>query len=148
MLQINTQTVVVRHSAHINRPIEAVNRALATAPQGWLGGDGEAIPGMGLWGKVTVERGEAVTSAGRTEIPLTWQASHITSLFPLMVGMIEIAQNEGRTTTLTVYASYESPPERVGSHLDEDLIRSVAESNVKELAEAVAQRLEAAAAIY
>jgi hypothetical protein len=140
--------MVVRHSAHINRPIEAVNRALASAPPGWLGGDGKAIPRMGLWGKVSVELGEAVTSGGWTEIPLTWEASHITRLFPLMVGMIEIAQNEGRTTTLTVYASYESPPERVGSHLDEDLIHSVAESNVKDLAEAIAQRLEAAAASY
>jgi hypothetical protein len=153
--EINTHPVLVRHSVHIDRPIEAVSWALATALPGWLpgligshGGDGQAIPGMGLWAKVTVELGEPVTSRGWTEIPLTWQASHITMLFPLMVGKIEIAPNEGRLTTLTVYGSFESPPERVGSHLDEDLIRTVAQSNVEELAESIAQRLDAAAASY
>jgi hypothetical protein len=155
-LQINTRPVVVRHSVHINRPIEAVSWALANAPPGWLPslvgpsqvGDGQAIPGIGLRAKVTVELGEPVTSGAWTDIPLTWQASYITRLFPLMVGKIEIAPNEGRLTTLTVYGSYEPPPERVGSHLDEDLTRRVAQSNVEELAESIARRLDAAAASY
>ena len=108
---------------------------------------GETIAGIGLRTKVSIELGDPVTSGPRTEIPITWQASCIRRLFPLMVGKIEVAPNEGRFTTLTVYGSYEPPPERVGAHLDEDLI-GVARATVKELAESIARRLDAAAASY
>jgi hypothetical protein len=106
---------------------------------------GETIAGIGLRTKVSIELGDPVTSGIRTEIPITWQASYIRRLSPLMVGKIEVAPNEGRSTTLTVYGSYEPPPERVGAHLDEDLI-GVAKSTVKELAESIAERLDAAVA--
>ena len=108
---------------------------------------GEAIAGIGLRTKVTIELGEPVTSGVWTEIPITWQASYIRRMFPLMVGKIEVAPNEGRSTTLTVYGSYEQPPERVGARLDEDLIE-VARATVKEVAESIAGHLEAAAAGY
>jgi hypothetical protein len=147
--------VLFQHSVHINRPVEAVSSALAIAPRGWLpslvgpdpGVAGEPIAGFGLRTKVSIELGDPVTSGPRTEIPITWQASYIRRLFPLMVGKIEVAPNEGRFTTLTVYGSYEPPPERVSAHLDEDLI-GVARATVKELAESIAKRLDAAAASY
>jgi hypothetical protein len=155
LLALNTRGVVIQHSVHINRPVEAVSRALAMAPRGWLpslvgpspGVTGEAIAGIGLRTKVTIELGEPVTSGVWTEIPITWQASYIRRMFPLMVGKIEVAPNEGRSTTLTVYGSYEQPPERVGARLDEDLIE-VARATVKEVAESIAGRLDAAAESY
>jgi hypothetical protein len=61
-----------------------------------------------------------------------------------MSGKIEVAPNEGRSTTLTVYGSYDSPPERVGEHLSQDLIRRVARATVKEVAESIGRRLESA----
>ena len=83
-----------------------------------------------------------------TEIPITWQASSIKHLYPLMKGKIEVAPNEGRATTLTVYGSYDSPTERVGALLGEDLVRRVAEATVKEVADSIARRLEDVAATY
>jgi hypothetical protein len=144
--------MLIQHSVHIDRPIEAVSSALATAPPGWLpslvgpaaGVEDEATAGMGLRTKVTIELGEPVTSGIWTEIPITWQATYFSRPFPLMSGKIEVAPNEGRSTTLTVYASYDSPPEHVGAHLSEDLIRRVARATVKEVAESIAGRLESA----
>jgi hypothetical protein len=156
LLELNTQPMLIQHSVHINRPIEAVSSALATAPPGWLpslvgpspGVAGEAIAEFGIRTKVSIELGEPVTSGMWTEIPITWQASSIKHLYPLMTGTIEVAPNEGRATTLTVYGSYDSPTERLGALLGEDLVRRVAEATVKEVAESIAKRLEEAAATY
>ena len=156
IVELNTRQVLVQHSVHINRSIEAVSTALTNAPPGWLpslvgpspGVPDEAIFDIGLRTKVSIDLGEPVTSGMRTEIPINWQASYIRRLFPLMKGKIEVAPNEGRSSTLTVYGAYDSPPERIGAHLGEDAIHQVAQATVKELAESVAKRLDAAAAGY
>jgi hypothetical protein len=148
----NTRIVLIQNSAHIDRPIEAVSSALATAPPGWLpslvgpdaGGEFETTAGMGQRTKVTIELGDPVTSGVWTEIPITWQATYFSRPFPLMSGKIEVAPNEGRSTTLTVYGSYDAPPERAGEHLSEDVIRRVARAMVKQVAESIARRLESA----
>jgi hypothetical protein len=141
---------------HINRPIEAVRAALATAPAGWLptllgpslSAAGESSAEIGLRTKMSIELGAPMTTGMATEIPITWQAAYIGGPFPLMQGKIEVAPNEGRSTTLTVHGSYELPPERIGAYLGEDLVRQVARANVEELAESIAKRLEAAARAY
>ncbi|HXC79756.1 MAG TPA: SRPBCC family protein [Candidatus Acidoferrum sp.] len=148
--------MLVQHSVHINRSIEAVRAALETAPEGWLpslvgpspSAAGESSADIGLRTKVSIELGAPTTTGLSTEIPITWQASYIGGPFPLMKGKIELAPNEGRSTTLTVYGSYDPPPERIGADLGESLIRQVAEANVKEVAESIARRLDAAAAAY
>jgi hypothetical protein len=144
--------VLIQHSVHIDRPIEAVSSALATAPPGWLpslvgpgaGVDLEAMADMGVRTKVNIELGEPVTSGVWTVIPITWQAAYFSRPFPLMTGRIEVASNEGRSTTLTVYGSYVPPPERAGAQLGEDLIGRVAKATVQEVAESIAKRLESA----
>lgn len=147
-----TQVVLIQHSVHIERPIGAIRSALATAPKGWLpslvgpsaGIADEATADMGLRTKVTIELGDPVTSGVWTEIPITWHATYFSRPFPLMSGKIEVAPNEGLSTTLTVYGSYDSPPERVGEYLGEDLIRRVARATVEEVAETIARCLESA----
>jgi hypothetical protein len=99
---------------------------------------------MGVRTKVNIELGEPVTSGVWTVIPITWQAAYFSRPFPLMTGRIEVAPNEGRSTTLTVYGSYVPPPERVGAQLGEDLIGRVAKATVQEVAESIAKRLESA----
>lgn|SRR5487761_128406 len=148
--------VLVQHSVHIDRPIQAVNAALAAAPSGWLPNlDGpaprvasQALAGVGVREKVTVKLGQPVTSGWWTEVPITWQASYIERLFPLMTGKIGITPVAGGATTLTVCGSYEPPLRRLAGHLDEVLIYNVAAEIVIELAESVANRLDAAAATY
>jgi hypothetical protein len=155
-VELNTRPVRVQHSVHINRPIEAVRAALATAPAGWLASvaspgmsaAGESVADLGLRTKVSVELGAPMSSGMSIEIPITWQASYIGGPFPLMKGKIEVAPNEGFSTTLSVYGSYDPPPERVESYLGDSLTRSVAQANVEELAESIATRLAAAAAAY
>lgn len=148
--------MVVQHSIHIDRPVESVSAALAAAPSGWLSSligaapsaAGQALAGLGVRKEVTIKLGEPVTSGWWTEVPITWQASYIKKMFPLMTGKIGMVPVAGGATTLTVCGSYEPPPKRIVGHLDEVLVHKVAEAIVKELAESIAERLDAAAATY
>jgi hypothetical protein len=140
----------VQHSIRVGRPIEEVSAALAAAPEGWLPSlvgpstAGNVIAGFGLRKKVTIKVGEPVTAGAWTEIPISWQASYIKKLFPLMTGSIQVDPIGDRATTLTVCGSYELPPGRLVEHLDDVLMHRVAEATVTELAKIVATRLEVA----
>jgi hypothetical protein len=139
-----------QHSIRIGRPIAEISAALAGAPDGWLPSligpspAGNVIAGFGLRKKVTIKVGKPVTAGPWTEIPVTWQASYIKKLFPLMTGSIQIEPIGDRATTLTVGGSYELSPGRLVEHLDDVLMQRVAEATVKELAEIVVTHLEAA----
>jgi hypothetical protein len=151
---LDTRTVVVQHSVHIHRPIEAVSSALVTGPRNWftrLEGTHRAVISPGVAGakiraKVAVDVGEPVTAGGRTELPITWQAAYIQKLLPLMTGTVELAPVDARVTRLTVCGMYEPLLGSLGRQFDDGLMRKVADATVKELAESIARRLEAARA--
>ncbi len=140
----------VEHSVHIGRPIEAVRATLAAGPREWFprfDGDGHAevgpqVAGIGLRKKVAIEVGEPVTVGDWTEVPITWQATFVQQLFPVMTGKVELASVEPRITRLTVSGMYDAPLGRLGKQLDETLMHRAAEATVKELAESIAKRLE------
>ena len=60
----------------------------------------------------------------------------------MMAGKVELGPVDGRITRLTVSGMYEPPLGRVGKELDDALMHRVAEATVKELAEAIAERIE------
>jgi len=149
-LEVDTLDVFVQHSVHVGRPIEAVRVALAAGPREWFprfddGGHAEVGPqfaGLGLRKKVAVEVGEPVTVGDCIEVPVTWQATFVQHLFPVMTGKVEVAPVDSRITRLTVCGMYEAPLGRLGKHLDDALMHRAAEATVKELAESIAKRLE------
>ena len=144
----------VQHSLHIGRPIEVVTSALLNGPRKWfprITEDGSAavgpsVAGVGLRKKVTVTIGEPVTGGSWIEVPVTWHASSIRKMFPVMTGTVELAPVDARVTRLTVCGMYQPPFGRLGKHLDDALMHRVAEATVRELAGSIAKRLETARA--
>ncbi len=144
----------VRHSVHIDQPIAAVSRLLANSAHDWfprLKDENVSVVGLRIAGipvrkRVTIEVGEAVTGGSWTEVPLTWKATFVKQLFPVMVGKVELAPVEANVTRLTVSGMYEPPLGRIGKRLDEAMMHNVAQATVKELAESIAKRLDAAIA--
>ena len=63
-----------------------------------------------------------------------------------MDGKVELAPVDAGVTRLTVSGMYEPPLGAVGKKLDEVLLRNVAQATVRELAESIAKRLDAALA--
>ncbi|HVC74921.1 MAG TPA: hypothetical protein VND96_00230 [Candidatus Micrarchaeaceae archaeon] len=142
----------VRHSVHIEHPVEACTEALMSGPRKWfprLSGKGVGSVGVHIGGvpvskRVVVTLGDPVKTATWTVIPLEWKATFPEHLFPRMTGRIELAPVDNMVTRLTVSGMYEPPLGRLGKGLNETLMQGVAGTTVKELAEAIAKRLEAA----
>jgi hypothetical protein len=86
----------VEHSVLVQRPIQAVNAALGAGPRKWfphLDGSSAIDPeGLELRRKVKVDVGKPVTQGDRTEVPVTWHATFIKDLFPVMTGKVELPQ--------------------------------------------------------
>jgi hypothetical protein len=142
----------VEHSVRIEHPVEAVTAVLAAGPDEWfarLDDAGEAtvgpqVAGLSLRKKVAVVVGEPVTTGDRTMIPVTWKATYIEKLFPLMEGKVALAPIGPRTTKLTVCGMYEPPLGPIGKQLDAAFMHTVAEGTVKDLAESIARQLRTA----
>jgi hypothetical protein len=130
----------------VQRPIEAVNAALGAGPRKWFphldGSSPTDSDGLELRRKVTVEVGKPVIQGDRTEVAVTWHATFITKLFPVMTGKIEFAPAGSRTSRLNVCGMYDLPLGRSGKLVDEALIYRVAKATVKDVAESIATRLE------
>jgi hypothetical protein len=142
----------VRHSVHIDHPVALCTEVLMSGPRKWfprLSGKGVGSVGVHIGGvpvskRVVVTLGEPVKTVTWTVIPLEWKATFPEHLFPKMTGKIELAPVDTAVTRLTVSGMYEPPLGKLGKSLDETVMQGVADATVKELAEAIAKRLDAA----
>lgn len=141
----------VEHSIHICQPIEKVSAVVALGTREWFPGlddSGQAevgpqIAGVGIRTKVAVEVGQPVTLGDWIQIPITWKATFVERLFPVMTGKVEFAPLDARTTRLSVCGMYEPPLGPLGRQIDNAVMHTVAEATVKDLAESLARRFEA-----
>ena len=142
----------IRHSVHIDHPVAACTEALMSGPRKWfprltdksVGSVGVHIAGVPVRKRVAVTVGEPVKTATWTVIPLAWKATFPEHLFPSMTGKIELAPVDKNVSRLTVSGMYEPPLGKLGKQLDEAMMQGIADATVKELAEAIAKRIEAA----
>jgi hypothetical protein len=146
----------VRHSVHIDRPVAACTEALMSGPRKWfprlsgtnVGSVGLHIAGVPVRKRVVVTVGEPVRTATWTVIPLDWKATFPEQLFPSMTGQIELAPVDKDISRLTVSGMYEPPLGKLGKQLDETVMQGIADATVKELAESIAKRIDAAVAAH
>jgi hypothetical protein len=145
----------VRHSVHVNSPFEVCSAALARDPKRWFPrlGDqalyavGPRIAGIPIKKRVHLEAGEPVKLGDWMEVPVTWRATYITGLFPVMDGKVELVPVDPDVTRLSVCGMYEPPLGGFGKHVDNALLHRVAEATVRELANAIAKQLESGVSI-
>jgi hypothetical protein len=144
--------VLVQHSVSINRPIETVTAALAAGPRKWLprfNGPIHAqlhrrVAGIRYRKNVVVMVDQSLPAGENTLVPITWEATFIKRLFPVMTGTVELAPaGNARVTRLTVCGVCEPPLRSLCKQLDDSLVRQVAMATVKELAESIGKRFEA-----
>lgn len=143
----------VQHSVHVQHPVDVCSQVLTTGPRKWFphmsdqktSAVGLRIAGVPLRKKVMVEVGAPVLAGQWTEIPVTWRATFPQKLFPVLVGKVELAPIDPRYTRLTVSGVYQPPLGRIGEQLNEVLMHNVAEATVRDLAESIAQRIDAEA---
>jgi hypothetical protein len=136
--------MVVQHSVQIGVPIEVCSATLVRDLKGWLPHFGEQakyVLGVPARDEVRVEAGQPERLGDFfTEVPITWEATNVKNLIPLMIGKVDLAPIDVRVTRLTVCGEYEPLLGLLGEH--DALMHEVAEATVRELAEAIAARLE------
>jgi hypothetical protein len=145
----NKRAMYVQHSVHIERPANEVSARLLEGPTSWFPGVrgknttkvGLHVAGIPLRKKVEVDFGDPVRTSTWAVVPISWKATFPEKLFPAMNGKIELAPSSRKQTRLTVSGMYEPPLGKVGEQLDEALMHRIAEATVRELAEAIAERL-------
>lgn len=136
----------VQHSVHIQRPVQQVSEALLTSPSKWFPKSvGVHVAGIPVRKKVDVEFGEPAKMSTWAVIPISWKPTFGRKILPVMNGKVDVSPVSTDETRLTVSGMYEPPLGRLGEQLDEVLMHNVAEGTVKELAELIAQRLQASA---
>lgn len=144
--------IFIRHSVNIDQPVAACTDALMSGPRKFfprlarnnVGSVGAHIGGVSVRKRVVVTLGEPVKTATWTVIPLDWKATFPEQLFPKLTGRIELAPVDKTVSRLTVSGRYEPPMGMLGRQLNETVLKGVADATVKELAESIAKRIDAA----
>ena len=140
----------IQHSVHVRRPARDVSNALASGPARWfprlddgsISAVGPQVAGVPLHKRVVVEVGEPIRTSSWAVVPIAWRATFPERLFPAMVGRVEMNALDKDVTKLTVRGAYRPPLGSLGRQLDDAVLGAVARATVKELAEAIAARLE------
>jgi hypothetical protein len=140
--------VLVHHSVQIDRPIRTVSLVLANGFREWFSDLEDTSPatvgpsGIEIRKKVSVEFGEPVADGTWTDVPISWKATSVHQLLPLMTGKIELRPVDNHATRLTVCGVYEPLVGSLGEHVDDAFMLQVAEATVRDLAVQIAKRLE------
>ncbi|MEI7779707.1 MAG: hypothetical protein WCJ42_09790 [Actinomycetes bacterium] len=149
------RAILIRDFADVQRPLAQIrSRFLGGAH--WLSplavtaqGDGEAVRlRIGPdWAPESIARTVEVTvglvhhRGSNLVVPLSWEASGLRSMFPLLDGEVEVSPLDDHSSRLTLSGSYTPPWGPVGATLDRALLHRVATSTVRSFLNQVAANL-------
>lgn len=150
----------LRYFAELGRPFETVEAELLGVAEEWIpdvardaNDRGERLlaeVGFGPLGRrvekqVRIELGEAVRMSSKTVLPMSWRATGLRALFPVLEADIEVAALGPNKAQLSINGRYEPPLGALGRAIDRALMHRVAEATVKDFLDRVAERLQSRA---
>ncbi|HEY8678377.1 MAG TPA: hypothetical protein VIN39_07075 [Candidatus Dormibacteraeota bacterium] len=150
--------IFIRYYVELAHPMPDLERVLFRAPSSWLpdlaqSADergqrlltevGFRLEGHRIVKKVLIAVGDPVRSSARTWLPISWQATGPSGLFPVLDGDFEIATLGAQRTQLAFSARYRPPLGLIGRAVDRALLSRVAEATVKDFVDRIAERLNA-----
>jgi hypothetical protein len=108
---------------------------------------GFPMDGRRIVKRVSITIGDPIRSSARTWIPISWQATGPSGLFPVLDGELEIASLGAERTQLAFSARYWPPFGLIGRTVDRALLSRVAEATIKDFVDRIAERMEAQVAL-
>ena len=148
---------------HVERPVGIVKPWMLADHDRWLAAlataavkDGEELRmrvGLGrgeplLSKEVRLVLGTAREQDNVVVIPLSWEATGLSVLFPRLEADLEIAPLGATITQITLRGRYEPPLGKPGRLLDEALLHRVAEATARSFLKRLAQAIEDATRDY
>ncbi|HEY4870587.1 MAG TPA: hypothetical protein VIJ03_01685 [Candidatus Dormibacteraeota bacterium] len=152
----------IRYYVELAHPMPNLERSLLEAPSSWLPDLAECadergqrlltevgfpMDGHRIVKRVSIAIGDPVRSSARTWIPISWQATGPSGLFPVLDGDLEIARLGAERTQLAFSARYRPPLGLIGRTVDRALLSRVAEATIKDFVDRIAERLDAQIAL-
>ncbi len=151
----SSPSVEVTDSVHVERPLARIAERLSDGGA-WLiphldaaREEGESIivrigPGESNWiaKTVAVHLGDPVHAENGLALPIRWEATGPSGLFPRLVGTLRVNELDPERCELTLKGRYQPPLGRAGHVLDEALLTRVARATVRSLLRRLAQALE------
>ena len=98
-------------------------------------------PGLHLSKKVNISVGLPQEKRDWLDIPIFWQATGPSDLFPIMEGHLRLEPVGPESSRLSFSGSYKAPLGAVGRRIDGAVMHNLAEATVTDLVEHVARRL-------
>ncbi|HEY8736946.1 MAG TPA: hypothetical protein VIO62_07865 [Candidatus Dormibacteraeota bacterium] len=152
----------IRYYVELAHPMPNLERSLLQAPSSWLPNLAENADVRGQWlltevgfpmdghrivKRISIGLGDPVRSSARTWIPISWQATGPSGLFPVLDGDLELATLGAERTQLAFSARYRPPLGLIGRMVDRALLSRVAEATIKDFVDRIAERLDAQMAL-
>ncbi len=156
----NGWSMFLRYFVELALPFETVDAELLGLPEEGIAGvardandRGERLMAEVGFGpqnrrvqkQVRIEVGEVVRLSSKTVLPMSWRATGLQPLFPVLEADIEVAALGPNRTQLSINARYEPPFGVLGRAIDRALMHRVAEATVKDFLDCAAQGLQALA---
>lgn len=91
---------------------------------------------------VRMQVGDPVRSAEETTVPIVWEATGPSGMFPKMRGKLTLAAIGPDLTQLAFRGDYEPPLGAIGRALDKVVMHRIAESSVKGFVDRIGMALE------
>jgi len=152
--------VLIHDFICVEVPVEAV-AALLKGGEGWLAplalgayAHGEALlvragpDDRGLLSKrVRMTVGDPRNRGDAVVVPIHWEATGVSGLFPVLDADLEFAPMGPTATQLNLWGTYDPPLEGFGGRLDRMVFHRVAEATVRAFLHRVASSVELAAGV-
>ena len=147
----------IRYYVELAHTMPDLERELVRAPSSWLPNLAESadqrgqrlltevgfpMDGHRIVKRVAIAMGEPVRSSARTWIPISWEATGPSGLFPVLDGDLELAALGAERTQLAFSARYRPPLGLIGRTVDRALLSRVAEATIKDFVDRIAERLD------
>ena len=135
--------VGVEHSVRIGRSLDEVTSRLLGGSQLWFPNSvGFHVAGLSVKKRVVVQCGQLVATTTWAAVRFTLKATRAERFFPGMLGRLTFESVGQGETTLSLATSYTPPFGRIGERLNEIALHHIAAKSIRELAQAIAERLE------
>ena len=150
------QTVFVYYYIQIDRPIGVVEprfKSFFSTFNSWAESayrDGEDLRAnisvgsgpVSVAKSVRMQVGDPSATGDETTVPIIWEATGATALFPKMEGSLMMAAIGSEMTQLAFRGTYDPPMGALGRALDKVLMHRLAESSVKGFVDRIGSALE------
>lgn len=150
----------IKYHVHVDHPAHSIRREMLEPPEQWLPTSvaerlaeghylvrvGFSAPAIRISKEVELTLGAPRFVGHWLEVPITWRATGLGELFPVLEGKLIVQPLGSHSSTLWFGGTYQPPLDALGREIDGAVMHNVAEATIKDFVVSAAARLSELAA--